>query len=242
MWMEDPMRRPDFATIVKFLAKITDYEGDIDRDLEEDASKYRLYQVLEPPSHQSTTENGRKESTYSVLEKPVYNNFSSKEGSTGTPEEYEVPLSLSNDSGHSMPLAYEIPQPMSELKNISSNGRDKPRNFSSHKQTYSLPGLPAHSGVSNHLKPVTILQQNDEISTSAQRAGSRTRNAAKSRQVSDPSLQGSESEIPITDSLPAPEKSYSSLEWKKKGVASSSATLPNHSKRHIYHTLEPQEN
>ena len=114
MWSEDPEQRPDFREIVLSLADLMHYGGDIESDLVAETKnclkvkKEHNYHELEYP-YQVAEVN-----FYSVLEEPVYHNFSREESSLDSPEEYEVPQPVSSTSNGTPHAEYEMPVPSSQ--------------------------------------------------------------------------------------------------------------------------------
>lgn len=117
IWREDPEERPDFRGIVLSLTDLVHYSGDIESDLKAETrncKKEHTYHQLEPSAFsQHLQETGA--SIYAVLEEPVYHNFS-REESLDSPEEYEVPQTISSacDGGSGKTVedlgdAYEVP-------------------------------------------------------------------------------------------------------------------------------------
>ena len=95
MWKENPDERPDFRAIVVCLAELTGYSGDIESELSEEAKRcereQHVYHELEMGGGGSTPSSEPENNVYSVLEEPVYHNYSKDEESLDSPEEYEVP-------------------------------------------------------------------------------------------------------------------------------------------------------
>lgn len=113
MWSEDPEQRPDFREIVLSLADLMHYSGDIESELAAETKnclkvkKEHNYHELEYPYKVAEV------NPYSVLEEPVYHNFSTEE-SLHSPEEYEVPQKVSSTPIGTPHAEYEIPVPSSQ--------------------------------------------------------------------------------------------------------------------------------
>lgn len=163
MWKEDPEERPDFGEIVLSLANLMHYSGDIESDLIAETRNCRKvkkehnYHELE-----LTAFPQNREGPYSMLEEPVYHNYSRDE-SLDSPEEYEVPQpvlsSCDGESSHAeyevpvmssqdaesaksvdldtvvVPMEYEIPQSEMTKKTIP-NGRNGPNHIPQRSLTY----------------------------------------------------------------------------------------------------------
>ncbi len=118
IWSGEPEERPGFRAIAISLAGLINYEGDIESELKAETRNCRKehpYQSVQIPAAQQYTKADNSH-IYSVLEEPVYNNYS-REQSLAPPEEYEVPMKSVQDpeflgasASLSPPVHYEIPE------------------------------------------------------------------------------------------------------------------------------------
>ena len=114
IWLEDPEERPNFRAIVISLAGLMNYKGNNERELKLETANCRKehpYQKVQIPAAQQYTKTKNTDHVYSVLEEPIYGNYS-REESLDPPEEYEVPKTSLQDQElrNSPPVLYEVPE------------------------------------------------------------------------------------------------------------------------------------
>lgn len=109
-WIEDPMERPNFTAVVKSLASLMKYDGDIDEDLRKEtancSARHKYHQVEIPIGQCQSSVAGSEdqENIYSEVEE----SDRSQDKLVHVPVEYEVPVLISQSPV--IPVDYEIPQ------------------------------------------------------------------------------------------------------------------------------------
>lgn len=225
-WMQDPKERPDFRAIVIHIANLTKYKGDIETELRLETREEDNPYEYEDPSRTDNwlpDENAKKDSNiYSVLEEPVYNNCS-RENSSEYPEEYEVPISLSQSESTKdavsavvqpipeNPIEYEIPLSAIETEKAKISSRSG-----------------SVSDGSTRLNSIEMEAPYSKVNGGG---------ADDNRYLK---LNYGAKKSPGNELMPGeiPEKRYSTLEWRDKTIVSfNSNTLPSQKQR-IYQTLE----
>ena len=213
--MEDPMERPNFEAVVKSLASLMKYDGNIDEDLKKEiancVARNKDHQVEIPVVGGDNTD---KRKIYSEMDEAIYSICSHKE-LANVPIEYEVPVLSSQKLP--TPMDYEIPQPNMERKNGDKNREAS--SISPHHQ----PSLVA-CGNSPHRSPGHLSVQ----STKAPQSESSIKHESQ-RRVSPESGKKlpPHSNLSLPNSMPTLEKSV--MEWNSDCC---------NANNHHYHTLE----
>lgn len=166
IWSEDPVDRPDFRAIVIGLAGIMRYRGDIESELKMETANCRRehpYQKVKIPAAQQYTE-AEGAHLYSVLEEPIYNNYS-REQSLDPPEEYEVPVQMSLPDSEVGPSGGgSLSQPRYEMPERGANRSPTP-------PRYEVPELGASVSIdtqSSQLNHYEVAEMGASVSIDAQ--------------------------------------------------------------------------
>lgn len=248
-WTEDPTERPNFKTVIKFLASLMKYDGDIDEDLRRETAncatchKYHKVEIpFDDKGHQQLPGVGNvtgREHIYSEPDEPMYSNCSQEEDIFGVPMEYEVPIPTSQTSeGSVIPMDYEIPKPKIERRIKDVNRAASVERISSnspcHQPSPLATNSPHRSPGRHSVKSIKIPVSGSSIKHAPRRGASQ-----EPDKISPPysklgyprtSDDSSTSRVPLPNSMPTSEKPYSVLEWNSGHAFDS--------KSHHYHTLE----
>ncbi len=245
-WSEEPEDRPIFRTIVKSLANIVKYEGNIEDDLDKETADCKTHHTYLNVDFSSIAQNRAQRDRNSQPDEPVYSVCSQEDNTLKIPMEYEVPVSASQTSDiiSVLPMDYEVPHPHRGRKsrNASRPSSVEPRSHSRQASPFvtGASSRPPSRPSSRHsMKSVKIpISGSIPISSSIpiddpRRGGNHDPDKPYSKLNYRRGSTASTSSNRIFNSVPTiTDKPYSTLEW------TSSQPTPLPPPTHHYHTLE----